>query len=53
MTHDDGLTDEDLDFIADLPTERGQELKSELAQKHDAQDVDLYLRFMNIPGASE
>ena len=53
VTHDDGLTDEDLDFIADLPTERGQELKSELAQKHDAQDVDLYLRFMNIPGASE
>ena len=53
VSHDDGLTDDDLDFIAELPAERGPAMKSALAEKYDERDVDLYLRFMNIPGIDE
>jgi hypothetical protein len=46
ITHDDGLTDEDLDAFARLEAADLSELRVELSKQHDAVDVDLYLRFM-------
>lgn len=51
VKHDQGLTDEDLDFIAELPEDSGREIRSKLAAAHSEVDVDLYVRFMGIPGA--
>lgn len=51
VPHDNGLTDEDLAFIEKLEPEKGKELKSLLAAKHDNRDVELYFAFMNIPCA--
>lgn len=48
VKNDNGLTDEDLSFIDDLPPEKGQELQKLLEQKYDREDVALYLTFMNI-----
>src|SRR5262245_57333295 len=47
VPHDNGLTDEDLAFIEKLEPEKGKELKSLLAAKHDGRDVELYFAFMN------
>ncbi len=49
VNHDEGLTDDDLDFVNELPKERIEKLKGILEQNHDQQDVELYLRFMNVP----
>ncbi len=51
VTHDNGLTDEDLSFVEKLNPEEGKKLKSELASKYGEPDVDLYFAFMNIPSA--
>lgn len=51
VAHDNGLTDDDLAFIETLEPAKGAELKSLLASKHDARDVELYFAFMNIPCA--
>lgn len=50
VPHDQGLTDQDLDFMEGLEPERASELKSLLGDKgHAAQDIDLYFRMMAIP----
>lgn len=52
VAHDQGLTNEDLDFIAELPEEKGTELRALLQRSHDQADVDLYLGYMNINHAA-
>lgn len=49
VEHDEGLTDEELDFIQELPAERGQHLRDLLCRNHPEADVDLYLAFMDVP----
>lgn len=49
VEHDNGLTDAELDFIAELPGERGVHLRDLLLRNHDAGDVELYMTFMNVP----
>jgi hypothetical protein len=51
VSHDNGLTDEDLSFVEKLNPEEGKKLRTELAQKYGDHDVDLYFAFMNIPNA--
>jgi hypothetical protein len=48
VKNDNGLTEEDLSFIDNLPPEKGQELRALLEAKYDKEDVELYLAFMNI-----
>ena len=48
IEHDGGLTDADLAFVEDLDSEKGKMLKNSLREKHDKNDVELYLVFMNI-----
>ncbi len=48
VEHDEGLTDADLDFIEELPEERVTQLRGILERSHDKDDVELYLRFMNV-----
>lgn len=49
VPHDEGLTDEDLDFVAELPAERGRHLRDLLVRNHAEADVDLYIAFMDVP----
>ncbi|MCB9655271.1 MAG: hypothetical protein H6729_14210 [Deltaproteobacteria bacterium] len=51
VEHDDGLTETDLDFVGDMPEEKGRALRAALEGKHAASDVELYLSFMGVPGA--
>lgn len=51
VPHDHGLTNDDLDFLADLALEKAQRLEELLKRKHDPVDVELYLDFMNIKRA--
>lgn len=51
VKHDNGLTDEDLDFISKLEPARAQALREKLSAGFDAVDVGLYLDFMNVPSA--
>jgi hypothetical protein len=51
VPHDNGLTDEDLSFVENLKPEEADKLRTELAAKHDAWDVELYLAFMNVSGS--
>jgi hypothetical protein len=46
VSHNDGLTDADLDGFADLDEDALVSLRSSLAGDHNPSDVDLYLRFM-------
>ncbi|MBK6688252.1 MAG: hypothetical protein IPG45_27500 [Deltaproteobacteria bacterium] len=48
VPHDHGLTNDDLDFMADLAVDKAQRLEELLKRKHDPVDVELYLDFMNI-----
>lgn len=48
VEHDDGLTDADLEFMEELPPERVTQLRGILEKSHDKDDVELYLRFMNV-----
>ncbi len=48
IPHTDGLTDADLDFMEKLPKDVADGLRAKLAA-HDADDVALYLNFMNVP----
>ena len=48
VPHQEGLTEADLDFLAQVEAARGNELRSKLTARHAEADVDLYLRFMNI-----
>lgn len=49
VEHDEGLTDADLDFIQELPAERGRHLRELLCRQHAEADVDMYLTFMDVP----
>jgi hypothetical protein len=49
VPHSDGLTDHDLDFIPELPLERRHALRATLLEGHPAEDVDLYLAYLNVP----
>ena len=51
VEHDHGLTDADLDFVSELPAEKGKQLRDVLVRSHEEADVDLYLGFMQIPMA--
>ena len=48
VEHDNGLTDNELDFLADLPAERRTHLRDLLVRNHAPSDVDLYLAFMDL-----
>ncbi len=48
VAHDNGLTDADLDFMAEVDAAKGDELRTRLTGSHPEADVELYLRFMNI-----
>lgn len=49
VPHKEGLTDRDLDFLSELEEEKREELQAHLAERgHDEEDIQLYLRFMNI-----
>jgi hypothetical protein len=48
VEHDQGLTDQDLDFIQELPLEKRQALRATLVATFAPEDVDLYLAYMNI-----
>lgn len=52
VDHDEGLTDEDLDFLTELKPEKGQQLRDLLCRNHEDADVDLYVAFMDIPVTS-
>jgi hypothetical protein len=51
VAHDNGLTDQDLSFLEELPVERRAALRKLLESKYERADVDLYLSFMNIKDA--
>lgn len=51
VKHEDGLTDEDLEFVEKLAPEKVGQLRDILYRHHEERDVDLYLGFMNVPGA--
>jgi hypothetical protein len=48
VPHDHGLTNADLAFVNDIGPDKGNELRALLSAKHREQDVELYLKFMNI-----
>jgi hypothetical protein len=48
VEHDNGLTDNDLEFLAELPPERRTHLRDLLYRNHAQPDVDLYLAFMDL-----
>jgi hypothetical protein len=49
VTHDHGLTDQDLDFITTLEAAKATALREALEQRFDRTDVGLYLDFMRVP----
>ena len=50
VSHNDGLTDQELDFVAELETERLAELQEHLRSKgHSTDDISLYLAFLGAP----
>lgn len=49
VPHQNGLTDEEIDFLSELPKEKSTELRKLLLAKHQPQDVELYFAYMNIP----
>ena len=51
VKHDQGLTDEDLEFVTKLEAERATKLRSRLLAQFDPTDVHLYLDFMNVPSS--
>lgn len=50
VKHDQGLTDVDLDFVAELEADKATALRTRLLERHEAADVELYLGFMKVPG---
>jgi hypothetical protein len=48
VRHNDGLTDQDLDFLASLEPKKVKALEAALAD-HDPVDVRLYLELMHVP----
>ena len=46
VPHEDGLTNENLDFIEELVPEKKDALDRHLSANHDRGDVDLYLTFL-------
>ena len=51
VPHQQGFTDQDLDFLTELSPQRARELREALAQAgHEAGDVELYCRYMGVPG---
>lgn len=49
VRHEDGLTDDDIDFLETLENDRSKALMDELEKTHPAEDVKLYFGFMGIP----
>lgn len=49
VPHKEGLTDDDIDFITELPEDRARALQQRLTAQHGEEDTKLYLRFMNVP----
>lgn len=49
IPHQNGLTDEEIDFLTELPKDKSAELKKLLLAKHQPADVELYFAYMNIP----
>lgn len=50
VPHKDGLTDNELDHLKELPAEKGAALATHLEEKgHEKADIELYLQFMAIP----
>lgn len=51
VVHEQGLTEQDLDFISKLEADKVTRLRSMLLAKFDPNDVHLYLDFMNVPSS--
>lgn len=53
IKHDNGLTEQDIDFIEKLEREKVDELCAVLLPKHDQEQVSIYLRYLKVPEAKE
>ncbi len=49
IPHENGLTDQEIDFLSELPKDKATALRKLLLSKHQPADVDLYFAYMNIP----
>ncbi len=48
VPHEDGLTSEDISFIARLESDKLAALQAHLEQTHDPLDIAVYLAYMNV-----
>lgn len=53
VKHDNGLTEQEIDFFEDLDREKVDALCQLLLPKHDKEAVSIYLRFLKVPEAAE
>jgi len=53
IKHDNGLTDQEIDFFEKLEAAKVTELCKLLVPKHGKEPVSIYLRYLKVPGASE
>ena len=53
IKHDNGLTDQEIDFFEKLENEKVIELCKLLVPKHGKEPVSIYLRYLKVPGAVE
>ena len=53
VKHDNGLTDQEIDFFEKLEPDKVRELCQLLVPKHGKQPVAIYLRYLKVPGATE
>ncbi|MBN2359062.1 MAG: hypothetical protein JXR83_06385 [Deltaproteobacteria bacterium] len=53
VKHDNGLTDQDIDFFEQLEAPKVTELCQLLVPKHGREPVSIYLRYLKVPGAAE
>lgn len=52
IPHEEGLTNDELDKFEKLSVAEGEKLFKAVSEKHDANDVELYLRYMKVAGFS-
>ena len=51
VKHDNGLTEQEIDFFESLEKDKVEELVKLLVPKHGKQAVSVYLRYLKVPGA--
>ena len=53
VKHDNGLTEQDIDFFEKLEEDKVRELCSALVPKHGRELVSIYLRYLKVPKVNE